>query len=113
MKGTVQVSDTHLQASCMARVRSAQQVRRAVAIGVLFIPDTNEEPAFRLAPHLTVTLQQSSVPPGTQVCIHMIGYCHIKTVAGYNLVFLFCIIIIQIFLEYLQHIIQTICIKAL
>jgi len=36
MKGTVQVSDTHLQASCMARVRSAQQVRRAVAIGVLF-----------------------------------------------------------------------------
>ena len=32
-----QVFDAHMQTSCMARVRSAQQVRRAVAIGILFI----------------------------------------------------------------------------
>ena len=37
IKSAVQVSDAHMQTSCMARVRSAQRVRRAVAIGILFI----------------------------------------------------------------------------
>ena len=35
MKSTLQVRDAHMQASCVARVHSAQQVRRTVAIGFI------------------------------------------------------------------------------